>query len=240
MFLRTRLPNHSPRRAACLAAALCLAACAPLAVTPPAGPVVSAAVSDFPESYYLDAAKAGDSVLRIAPQASLITIVVYRGGRLARLGHDHVVASRDVQGYAAPGRDRADFRFRLDQMTVDEGALRKEAGFDTQPSKEAIEGTRHNMLAKVLDADNYPWVQVHVTRAGGDSLLHAAITLHGVTREVAIPTRIETDAAGGLTVQGKVSLKQTDFGLVPFAVLGGAIAVQDQMDLQFKLVAVKL
>jgi hypothetical protein len=46
---------------------------------------------------------------------------------LARTGHDHVVASRSLQGVVAPGRDEAAFQFRLDEMSVDEDGLRQAA-----------------------------------------------------------------------------------------------------------------
>jgi hypothetical protein len=35
--------------------------------------------------------------------------------------------------------------------------------------------------------------------------------------------------------RGTVNLKQTDFGLTPFSVMAGALAVQDEMELRFDL-----
>jgi len=49
----------------------------------------------------------------------------------------------------------ADFYVPLEQLVVDEPGLRTEAGFDTQPSPEAIEGTRRNMLTNTLDAETF-------------------------------------------------------------------------------------
>ena len=63
-----------------------------------------------------------------------------------------------------------------------------------------------------------------------------AITLHGVTRDYQIPVAIARDG-GAITVRGTVDLKQTDFGLVPFSVMGGAMAVEDRMELRFTIVA---
>jgi len=175
-------------------------------------------------------------VLTIDSTQSLIAVTVRRGGVLARLGHDHVVAARAITGTVSPDDNRARFQFRLDQMTVDEPALRQVAGLDKQPSQDAVDGTRTNMLTKVLDADRYPLVLVHVTRTGDDLPLRAAITLHGITRDYDIPATIAREH-GAMTVTGTVTLKQTDFGLVPFSVMGGAMAVQDQLELRFTLVA---
>ena len=201
--------------------------------------VPAAAVALAPEAYYQQARAQGHTVLRIDAQRSLIRIIVRRGGVLARLGHDHVVASRTVQGQVAPELGRADLQFRLDEMSVDEPALRRAAGFDTQPSAEAIAGTRHNMLVKVLDAERFPLVTLQARGAAGgaaDADLQVTITLHGVSRTLAMPVRLERQG-GTLTARGSTSLKQTDFGLTPFAVMGGAMAVQDQLELQFDLVA---
>ena len=161
-----------------------------------------------------------------------------RGGALARLGHDHVIASRTLQGVVTPAPGRAQFQFRLDQMSVDEEGLRQAAGLTTTPSADAIAGTRHNMLVRVLDAERYPWVSIEARRTGDNEVFEADITLHGVTRTVQLPVRVEQAADGrGLQASGSLLLKQSDFGIVPFAILGGAMAVQDQMELAFRITA---
>ncbi len=180
----------------------------------------------------------GVRLLHIAPDESLLTITVRRGGALARLGHDHVVASHTLQGVVAPAPGRAQFQFRLDEMTVDEASLRQAAGLTTTPSADAIAGTRHNMLVRVLEAERYPWVGIDARRTGDKQVFDADITLHGVTRTVQLPVRIEETAGGRrLQASGSLLLKQSDFGIVPFAILGGAMAVQDQMELAFRITA---
>jgi polyisoprenoid-binding protein YceI len=210
-----------------LAAAL-LAGCqaAPPATAPAAGDAAG---------WYRQAAAAGAAVLAIDPAQSLIAVTVRRGGLLARLGHDHVVASRAITGFAAPGAGRADFSFRLDQMTVDEAALRREADLDTQPSEAAIAGTRTNMLTRVLEADRFPLVALHARQPAGQPM-QLTITLHGVTRTVAAPARIDI-AADAVTASGTLQLRQSDFGITPMSVMGGAMTVQDTMELRYRIVA---
>jgi len=209
-----------------------LAGCsAPPVSTPPAP------VPGFSAGWYLQAESAGKKILRIDARQSLIAVTVHRGGALARLGHDHVVASRGITGFVAPDDGRADFHFRLDEMSIDEPGLRREAGFDTQPPADAIAGTRRNMLTKTLDAARYPFVLLHAERAAqGDSMLHLTITLQGVTRTVVVPTRIER-MPEGLAASGTLSLLQSDFGITSMSVLGGAIQVLDRTDLRFSIVA---
>lgn len=176
------------------------------------------------------------AALTIDSAQSLIAVTVRRGGLLARLGHDHLVASRHVSGTVSPTQNRADFQFRLDQLTVDEAELRIAAGLEKQPSADAIAGTRNNMLTRVLDAERYPLVTVHAARGAAGQPLQVAITLHGVTRNMAIPAVIR-ETNGVMTVTGSVNLKQTDFGITPFSVMAGALAVQDQLELRFAIVA---
>ena len=229
----------TPRRRALLACAcVCgwLAACSPFAPPPAAlAPVPATQAGAMPAPAWQ---QPGMRLLQIDPQASLLTITVRRGGALARLGHDHVIASRTLQGVVAPAPGRAAFRFRLDEMSVDEDGLRQAAGLTTTPSADAVAGTRQNMLVRVLDAERYPWVRVDARRSGGSEVLDADITVHGVTRAVQVPVRIEAGAEGGsLQASGTLLLKQSDFGIVPFAILGGAMAVQDQMELAFRITA---
>src|ERR1041385_8307922 len=212
-----------------------LGGCAPLL----RGPAPAAPPADFPEGYYREALAQGKPVFRVDPAESLIVIEVRRAGSLARLGHDHVVASREVVGYVAPGEGRADLYVALARMQVDEAALRAEAGFDTQPTESDIEGTRANMLAKVLEADKFPFALISVSGANAKekkTTLAVAITLHGHMRTLQVPTEIETDAEK-IGVTGRLSFEQTDFGITPYSLLGGAIAVQNRVDLRFRIIA---
>src|SRR5213083_1074445 len=85
----------------------------------------------------------------------------------------------------------------LARLALDEAALRAEAGFDTQPGESDIEGTRANMLEKVLEAEKFPFALIGVSGANtmrGDVTLNVAITLHGSTRTLQVPAEIEADA----------------------------------------------
>ena len=216
------------------------------AAPPPAPPVPTGIPAGFPAERYLSPA-VGEVVYEVDPGRSLVQVYVYRGGTLARMGHDHVVASRDVSGFVLlRDGDHDDSRFAADlfaalaAMTVDEAALRAEAGFTTEPSESDREGTRGNML-KSLEAADYPFVSVAIDSASGTvadvangALLDVSLTLHGVTRELRLPVVLERQAAS-ITASGSFELLQSDFGITPFSVLGGALAVQDKLDLRFEI-----
>jgi len=90
----------------------------PAAVTAPAVPVAAA------------------KIYQIDTERSLLQILVYRGGKLAALGHNHVVASRDLTGTVTRAEPltgtRFDIRLPVASLTVDEPELRREAGADFQ------------------------------------------------------------------------------------------------------------
>jgi len=230
------------RGLAAVAFVLVLAGCAVLAPEAPPPVAPAGAPADFPEAYYREALARGKPVFRVDPAGSLVVIEVRRSGSLARLGHDHVVASHEVEGYLAPEEGRADLYVALGRLTVDEPVLRAEAGFDSQPSASDIEGTRANMLEKVLDAEKFPFAIIRArgpVANQGAAKLAIEITLHGVTRRLEVPARIGVDA-GGMSAIGTLSFDQTDFGITPYSLLGGAIAVRNGLDLRFRIRARRL
>jgi hypothetical protein len=223
------------RAAYCLliGAALLAAGCAqaPPQATRPGAPGLDAA-------YYRDAAERGAKVYRVEPGDSLVVVRVYRGGRLAQLGHDHVVSSREPRGFIDADQGRGDLYLALESLVVDEPAQRAAAGFDSTPSESDIAGTRSNMLEKVLEAERFPFAVLRL-RAVAQHVLEGELSLHGVTRPVRIPAKIDPGAER-IEARGSFAINQTDFGIEPFSVFGGALAVQDRLDLSFTIRAARM
>ena len=212
-----------------------LAACVPQVTAPPE--IERRGPAEFPDAYYRGLQAQGRPVFRVDPLRSLVVIEVGRDGSLAQFGHDHVVASHDVSGYISQDDGRADLYVPLDALVVDEPALRAEAGFDTQPSPADIAGTRRNMLERVLDTDRYRYALIAVNAVGeGGSTrqIRAAITLHGTTQFVDSAATLEKTAED-VFVTGTIAIDQSGFGIAPFSILGGAIAVRDRVNITFRI-----
>jgi YceI-like domain len=214
--------------AACLT--LLLAACAPQVARPPE--VLRGAPEGFPEADYQQLAAEGLPVFRIESERSLVVIEVHRGGSLARVGHDHVIAAHQLEGFIAPDDKRSDLYFRLEDLVVDEPELRTQAKLDTHPSADDITGTRHNML-NAFEAQRYPFAVVHIERLGSASV-RASMSLHGMVRTQDVPAQIDV-RGDDMTVAGTLALKQTDFGIKPVSVLGGALQVVDEVQVRFSI-----
>lgn len=177
---------------------------------------------------------------------SLLTIRVYRGGTLARMGHNHLVASHDLGGavYVQEDLTAASFelRFPVAKLTVDEAQLRtNEASEDFPPDvpESARESTRKNMLGEaLLNAGRYPEIVLKSERidvAGPDELLaHVQVTVRDHTSTVTVPVHHET-SADGLVASGELSLTHAALGLAPFSVMMGALQVQDEMKIRFRI-----
>lgn len=220
-------------RAVLLATVVLVTGCA----APPA-PQGTPAPPALDETYYRDAGERGRPVYRIEPGDSLVLIRAYRGGRLAKIGHDHVISGRELRGFVDPETGRCDLYVAVASLAVDDPAQRAEAGFESTPSEFDIAGTRSNMLDKVLEAERFPFVVIHVESVS-PTALGARMSLHGVTRPLRIPAKIE-QSPERLEVTGSFALKQSDFGIEPFSVLGGALTVQDQVELSFTIRAVRV
>jgi polyisoprenoid-binding protein YceI len=222
----------------------CLAAC-------PTGPRAPAGVSGAPVPAQPPTVAHEGRPYDISSGESLLTILVFRGGPLAKAGHNHVIASHALHGtlYVPVDLARATFEVHLPvtELTVDEEALRakeNEADFPPGVPDSAKEGTRRNMLgAALLDAQHYPEIVLRsssLEAAPGGSglqwLAHAQVTVRDRTSSVVVPVRYEQHA-DTIVVSGELPLRQSDLGLTPFSALLGALQVVDEMKVRFRIVA---
>jgi hypothetical protein len=225
--------------AACIAGTTLLVGCAPRPAELPAqGPPPSAGPAA--------AIPKGARLFDIDSQRSVVTIRVYRAGPLAKLGHNHLITSGGESGFAWQGREPAGSGFELHvpvrALVVDDPAARAAAGPDFAGSvpEAARDGTYQNLLRpEVLDGAKFPEVVVRSGGLGGTwdhPVAVADLTLRGVTRRVEVPLELH-ETGGTLTVSGSFQIRQSDYGLTPFSVAGGAIQVADEVDLAFELVA---
>lgn len=188
----------------------------------------------------------------VVPHRSQLTLLVYRTGPLAALGHNHVIDCRCMSGRLYVPRNVLATSFVLhipvDELMVDEPALRAaehSAAFPPDVSAAARRGTRHNMLsAAVLDAAAYPLITIRSARlrgaASGESgtvRARVRITVRGHVSSMTVPVHFHL-TRGELRASGHFSLTQTALGLKPFSVLLGALRVRNRMHVRFQLVAV--
>jgi polyisoprenoid-binding protein YceI len=182
----------------------------------------------------------------VASGESLLTILVFRGGALARAGHNHVIASHSMAGTAWVPEDveRASFEIHVpvNDFTIDEPKLRALEGaeFSADVPDSAREGTKKNMLSEpMLDGARFPEIVLQSGRmeSGSEGILaDVSVSIRGQTRTVTVPVQYEIQG-NEVRARGRIALRQTDLGLTPFSLLGGALRVEDEMTVKFSVVA---
>lgn len=191
---------------------------------------------------------AGAQEYRVVAEESLLQILVYRGGPMARLGHNHVIASHQLEGEVQLTDDvtatRFEIRVPVNELTVDEPAMREMAGADFPAGvpQSARDGTRKNLLSEaLLDGAHYPTLRlraIDLMAAGEGYDVGVEISLKDQVRNVRVPVQLERKD-GALRARGEFALKQSDLGLKPFSVAMGTLIVLDEMKIRFEISARK-
>jgi len=120
--------------------------------------------------------------------------------------------------------------------------MRAAAGpdFDTRPSAADIAGTRANLLGpRVLGVDHYPFVTARARVESGPPQrprLSFVVTVKVSSSRQMAPVELQI-ADGRLMASGDLTINQTDLGITPFSVLGGALRVEGPLRLHVRLVA---
>ena len=184
---------------------------------------------------------------RIDEHQSELRVLVYRSGPLARLGHNHVIVNRALQGSVSLANEPTASSFSLSipvaAFLVDNAEARSQEGpeFPGEIPEDAKTGTLHNMLGTaLLDADEFPSIKVDsmavtVGKSGWVASLVLAVVGH--ESRIEAPFTLTSDA-NRLSATGSFDLRQSDIGLAPLSLMLGALQVQDTVRVKFTLVAV--
>lgn len=181
---------------------------------------------------------------RIDSDNSELRLLVYRAGALAGLGHNHVMVNRSISGFVQIAPNIAATAFSLSMpvsgFLVDDAQSRSEEGadFPGDVPQDAKAGTRRNMLsAAVLNAAQFSDITVQSVSLTGtwDSVIaELQISAAGHSSRISVPLMLQGDAQQ-LGATGSMELRQTALGITPYSLLGGALQVQDAMQLKFKI-----
>ena len=157
---------------------------------------------------------------------SSITIKVEKSGLFSAFAHNHTIQAPVDSGKLDSEKRTALLVFDAKQMKV--------LDQDVKDSERAeIDQTMKS--EKVLDVKRFPeirFVSTSITpRDGGRYLAQGDVTLHGITRPV---EALVTFSKGRYS--GSVKLKQTDFGITPVSIAGGAVKVKDVIEISFEIV----
>jgi hypothetical protein len=188
----------------------------------------------------------GSVLYGVDTAATQVSLLVYREGPMAALGHNHAIAVGDVTGsvqlHDQVERSRFELQFPVASLQVDPPALRAAAGadFSSVVSDGARAGTRNNMLGpKLLDAASFARITLQseglvATAAGVEAATRIRVRDHHALVQVPVTWHLDGDV---LTARGEFALRQTALGLEPYSVMLGALRVADEFKVRFVIVA---
>ena len=185
---------------------------------------------DAPQTYRVDATQ------------SVATIHVGKAGAFSFLaGHSHEVRGPIESGSVDVDADNpSQSRIRI---AIDAASLKvlpeHEPEGDAPKVQEAMDSD------KVLDIARYPRVTYESTAVDVrqrdanrlELMVTGRLTIRDVVREVTSPVTVNL-RADGLSANGRFTVKQSAFGIKPISV-GGVVAVKDELDIEFSIVAAK-
>lgn len=203
------------------------------AASPDAGPAVAEPPPpEGPRTFILDAKK------------TQLVIQVFKDGAAAAFAHDHTVHATELSGEvvadpAHPESSRVSVTVQTKSLVNDDPQVRRQFGLDPAVPEKDRRAIDESMKGRdQLDVGRYPtisFVSTAVEKAGDNIQLTGDFTLHGVTRAIKLPIQVALDG-DSLVGDGKVRLKQSDWGITPYSAFLGAVKNKDEIVLNVHLV----
>lgn len=187
------------------------------------------------------AAADGARTYRLDPSTGSLRVLLYKGGPLAFLGHDHVVWAPAFSGEVQLSSAAARMTLTIDatKLVIDTAPVRVEEGYGPLKDSDLAKIDAGMRGPKGLDVARFPEISFRSESiepvAGEKALWQVAgrLVLHGVTQSIDFPVTVSDGPDGGKWFSGYVRLRPSDFGVKPFKVLGGAITLTDQAFVRF-------
>jgi polyisoprenoid-binding protein YceI len=162
----------------------------------------------------------------IDTQRSAFIVRVYKTGMFSAFGHGHAIHAPVETGTFDENKGPADF-------VVDARTLRV---LDSDVSDKDQAEIQNTMLGpKVLDTSQFHEIRFRSTEVSRNCenrwIVHGDLRLHGQTH----PVKVDVERQDG-RYRGSARLRQSEFGITPVTVAGGAIKVKDEVRVEFEIV----
>jgi polyisoprenoid-binding protein YceI len=169
---------------------------------------------------------------------SSLEINVYKEGLFSAFAHNHVISAKEFSG-----------KVRFDPNKIESSAVtlrvvaKSLTVVDPGESAGDREQVQENMLGKeVLDVGRYPEISFQSTRVtqiqrqanGWHLALQGALELHGTQRPITFPLTVRVEGEE-LMAQGDAFILQSDYGIKPIKIAGGAVKVKNRLRIYFDI-----
>jgi polyisoprenoid-binding protein YceI len=176
----------------------------------------------------------------IDARGSRVTIRAFASGLLSAMGHNPVIAARDVSGEIrlVPGT----LEVKELRLSIATASLSVQNDVSDKDRREI----ERIMREEVLETDRYPAIvfegsKVTVAPQSTGPVraeVDGNLTVHGSTRPHRVPVQVFF-MGDTLRAQGEFEIRQTDFGIKLVSVAGGVLKIKDELQCSFDLVARK-
>jgi hypothetical protein len=161
------------------------------------------------------------------PKRSTVTVHVFKSGLFRAFADDHVIEAPLAEGSLDDSATPAI------HISIDVRGMRV---LDPNLSPKDRNEVQTRMLGPdVLDGDRFPHIRFRaVAIQPGDPgrwSVRGELELHGQTHPVTVNVIREQGH-----YKGSTSLKQSDFGITPISIAGGAVKVKDEIKIDFDIV----
>ncbi|MGH7685079.1 MAG: YceI family protein [Vulcanimicrobiaceae bacterium] len=158
-------------------------------------------------------------------QNSKMTLSVFKQGAFSFLADNHEIDAPIASG-------SYDAATKTSEVTVTAAALKvldpKLSADKRAQVQEAMSGP------KVLDVERYPtsvFRSTSIDETGSHWKIAGNLTLHGETHPIVVDA-VQSDEAH---FTGSAVIRQTNFGIAPIKIAGGAVSVRDDVKLEFRI-----
>lgn len=178
---------------------------------------------------------------------SYIAAMVDKQGFLTAFGagHKHGVLAAEWSADVCMDKDqprnsRARFTIPAGSLVIDTPEARKRAGLEPNgPGENDVREIQAKMLgAEVLAIEKFKEISFQTTElaasGGGRWSWRGSIAIRGVTKPVSIPVSVESPDGRQYRLNGKFTVKQSDFGITPISI-AGVVRVKDEIEIGFEL-----
>lgn len=162
----------------------------------------------------------------------------FSGGLLWFKGHDHLIAVREFRGEAQITPESITSSSL--EIIANAASLVETRDVFTEPQKKII---NQELREIVLLPEQYPEIVFKSTHVTGQAIgnnvyelkIVGALTLHGVTRAITIPTKV-TLTGNDIRAQGEFSINRSDFKVTATSAVHGLVRVRDKIKFEFDII----
>lgn len=163
----------------------------------------------------------------IDPEASVITVRVFKSGLFSFMAHDHEIRANGLKGKVEIGASPSvELQIPAGRLKVADPAVSAKDRAEIQQTMESD---------KVLNITAHPEIQfqsISAVKQGAERWqIGGRLTLHGKTGNVSFAVQ-----QSGNRYRGKTRLRQRDYGIEPISIAGGAVRVKDEVEIEFDIV----